>query len=109
MDESELIGLVKERAGLRTAREAKRAVVATLGALRPLQVPGQRLERNLGVVRVSVPSASTWSVTCACSMAKPRPRTGAPRAERIVASATSTRPGREDETLSTSHGEERRR
>ena len=36
-------------------------------------------------------------------------RSGAPRAERIVASATSTRPGREDETLATSHGEERRR
>jgi uncharacterized protein (DUF2267 family) len=36
-------------------------------------------------------------------------RTRTPHADRIVASATSTRPGREDDTLATSHGDERRR
>jgi uncharacterized protein (DUF2267 family) len=36
-------------------------------------------------------------------------RTSNPLADRMVASARSTRPGHEDETLATSHGDERRR
>jgi uncharacterized protein (DUF2267 family) len=36
-------------------------------------------------------------------------RTSNPRIDRMVASARSTRPGHEDETLATSHGDERRR
>jgi uncharacterized protein (DUF2267 family) len=209
MDESELIGLVKERAGLRTAREAKKAVVAALGALRSAledsdaqavaaELPRQmarHLERTvvtpaLGVKAFYVESERRERVGLGFAMehaqvtlqvlaellqpelvarlrrrlpadiaallkhhhppaeppphvhmhpahrdtpiqtlARSRPgasetiaeargelahhasvaRTGAPRAERMIASAASTRPGREDETLATSHGDERRR
>jgi uncharacterized protein (DUF2267 family) len=208
MNESELIGLVKERAGLRTAREGKKAVVATLGALRgaledadakaiaaelphemaryldratttvlgaksfyvevdrrervglgfamehaqvTLQVLAERLPPELiarlhrrlppdiaGLLKQRHPETAppphvhrhpAHAEAPLQTLARSRPgasetiaeatselahrgsvaRTGAPRAERIVASATSTRPGREDETLATSHGEQRRR
>jgi uncharacterized protein (DUF2267 family) len=208
MNELDLIGLVKERAGLRTSREAKKAVVAALGALRgalenedaravaaelpremarhldrgstpvlgvkafyveadrrervglgfamehaqvTLQVLAERLAPEL-VLRLrrrlppdlaallkprQLPTEPPPHVhrhpahadTPLQTLARSRPgasetiaeargelahqgsvaRTAAPQADRVVASATSTRPGREDETLTTSHGEQRRR
>ncbi len=206
--EAELIGIVKERAGL-TAREARRAVWAALGALRPTledadvralaaqlpeglaarlerepttSVPGlkafyvemERRERvGLGfamehaqvilqvlaelldpqlvarlhgrlpgevaalLVRRRAPADAPPHVhthpgrhdTPLQTLSRSRPgssetiaeargelahhgsvaRTGTAHADRMVGSASSTRPGHEDETLATSHGDERRR
>jgi len=209
MDESELIGIVRERAGLRTAREARRAIGATLGALRcalddldaaavAAELPGglarvversapavvrsakalyaetERRERvGLGFamehaqvvlqglaerldpglvsrLRKSLPADVAALLKRRRAPAPPPPhvhehparretpiqtlsrsrpgasetiaeargalahrasvaRTSEPHADRMVSSARSTRPGREDETLATSHGDARRR
>lgn len=207
--EAELIGLVKERAGLQTAREARRAVWATLGALRcalenadvkalaaklpedlagrlqreatssvrgvkafyaeaerrervgrgfamehaqvTLQVLAELLDPELVtrlrgrlpgdvarlLARRRAPTDPPPHVhthpghreTPIQTLSRSRPgpsetiaeargelahqgsvaRSAAPHADHMVASASSTRPDHEDETLATSHGDERRR
>jgi uncharacterized protein (DUF2267 family) len=209
MEESDLIGLVRERAGFRTAREARRAIGAALGALRcalddvdapavaaelpkelarvlerstsktvrnvealyteterrervglgfamehaqvVLQVLAERLAPELvSRLRKRVPADIAALLKRRRPPAEPPPyvhahpehretpiqtlsgsrpgasetiaeahaelahaasvaRTSSPRADRMVASARSTRPGHEDETLAASRGKERRR